>query len=244
MGGDILSQTEFSASSKVTESIPQIDRHPASEIIETIPHVGSSMSLFRTLLIPFSVLVIILMIIFKKYIHVVIGATILSSLTVIGSLLTVEEFNLDEFVVIKRNIIENQSFNIYKNNEVVESNEIVSDLKLIDSVIGFESGSYASPNHDWNELERKIIESEAKFIVLSGFNDPHKMKSDSDFTNADLAKDRATEVKDKIESMGFFKNSNIEVFIIYGGINNGVKLLDYQIEMYSSERKVEIYVGA
>ncbi len=204
----------------------------------------SSIPSITIFIVAFAFATTILFVTFRNYRHVVFGATILSSVTIIGSLLTVEKLNVDELVVLKRYVIENQNYNVYKNDSDLPSNDgRVKQLKLIDEVVGFKSGSSEVPEFDWEKLEEKLLESQAKFLVLSGFSDPHKIKDASKVSNLKLAESRAISVQKEIENLEFFKNSGLEIFIVYDGVENGVKLFEYQIEMYHSERKVKIYVG-
>ncbi|ELB2204932.1 hypothetical protein HJ138_23430 [Vibrio parahaemolyticus] len=151
-------------------------------------------------------------------------------------------FKLGEFKLYEKNNIEHQEVNLYSQGggESIERIDEIFELSTID---GFKSGSHSVPDYDWKSLEDKIAALSPKILIVSGFSDPHKIKDDSNVNNTLIARNRAIAVKGKIEKMNVVKLNNLPIFIMSNGINNGVKLFEYQREQYSVERKVKIYVG-
>lgn len=201
-------------------------------------YVASSLLL---LVLIISIVSIFLVIRYRNNRIVVTSITILATLSI-----TVTIFDafikFDGFTLYEDNTIEHQEFNLYSQGEPT-STSALTDIIEVTTIPGFESGKQTLPEYHWISLEQRLSELNASAIIVSGFSDPHKTKSEVDSSNLTIAYGRALAVRDKLKTMNWVKDNNIPIYIMSNGIEKGVKLRDSEVREYASERKVKVYVG-
>ncbi|MUK78455.1 hypothetical protein GNP84_16350 [Aliivibrio fischeri] len=122
----------------------------------------------------------------------------------------------------------------------ISHNEQVRNIEYIATVDGFSSGSFELPKYNWSKIQDKINNGDVLFIIVSGFSDPQKVKEGINCDNNCLASQRASQVAKKIQDL---LDKKKPVFETSNGLNGGVKLFDFEVAEFSSERKVKIYLG-
>lgn len=201
-------------------------------------YVASSLLL---LVLIISIVSILLVIRYRKNRIVVISITTLATLSI-----TVTIFDafikFDGFTLYEDNTIKHQEFNLYSQGELT-STSALSDIIEVTTIDGFESGKQTLPEYHWISLEQRLSELNANAIIVSGFSDPHKTKSEGVSSNLTIAYGRALAVREKLKTMNWVKDNKIPIYIMSNGIEKGVKLRDSQVREYASERKVKVYVG-
>lgn len=170
-----------------------------------------------------------------------------TSITILATLsITVTIFDafikFDGFTLYEDNTIEHQELNLYSQGELT-STSALTDIIEVTTIDGFESGKQTLPEYHWISLEQRLSELNASAIIVSGFSDPHKTKSEIVSSNLTIAYGRALAVRDKLKAMNWVKDNNIPIYIMSNGIEKGVKLRDSEVREYASERKVKVYVG-
>lgn len=201
-------------------------------------YVASSLLLFVLII---SIVSILLVIRYRKNRIAVISITTLATLSITVTIFdTIIKF--DGFTLYEDNTIKHQEFNLYSQEELT-STSALSDIIQVATIDGFESGKQTLPEYHWISLEQRLSELNTNVIIVSGFSDPHKTKSEEVSSNLTIAYRRALAVRNKLKTMNWVKDNKIPIYIMSNGIKKGVKLRDSQVREYASERKVKVYVG-
>ena len=220
------------------------------ELINKVLELTNRISIYLLLILLILLLSIILIVILaiknkkSSYKYIAILCLAGSTFVLFEKLLNVEEFKLFEF-----HKIDKQIFNNYENEKIINKNDKIKKIILLDTIKDFKSGSFELPHYNWNSLRQKfknvVEKNNIVFVLVSGYSDPQVVKSDSKISNIEIAKSRAIAVKNKLKDaiLSYYYDDSIPIFTIHNGLEEGVKLFNYQIKKYSDERKVCIYLG-